>query len=86
MLFVYPIMTVLSMGLQVVSLMSLGWLFTATESASPYHKVANINDDGSGGSLGASGSSSSSGSSTSSGGGIGGVSLFKFGKTKIRLD
>lgn len=76
----HPIMTVLSMGLQVVSLMSLGWLFTATESASPYHKVANINDDGSGGSLGA------SGSSTSSGGGIGGVSLFKFGKTKIRLD
>jgi len=88
----HPIMTTLGMALQVVSLMSLGWLFAGTENTSPYHRVNNVNDSSMGG-LGTYQASSSSSSNVSNNvsiqnadAGAGGRSIFKFGKTKVRLD
>eukprot|EP00979_Chaetoceros_neogracilis_P008421 scaffold1872_cov268-Chaetoceros_neogracile.AAC.13 len=63
------------------SLASLVWLFTGDKDASPYHKLSNLQAD----KYTLSSSLSSSAATLSSVGG-GSSNIWKFGKTKVRLD
>lgn len=77
----HPIMTSLSLGLQLTSLGSLVWLFTGKDGSTAYHKVRTMNNMGGDGMSGL-GSGRGGGGSTAPAS----KSMFRVGKMKVRCD